>query len=710
MHHRCVVVAAIASLSCVVTAIETSFQCQFEYEAPILHRDGQMAVGPRVRWNTQSIVSGFGMEQGAQLELQVTEFQATTWRAYSVLKLREVHIRSDYVLCHYPASMRFAVPPPGQEGALPWTLKFDVPQASLYTLQAQVCGAASVNITGSVNMVNVGYDGELSEHLGVQELGLRPLYKVLLAAYLVGLVLLVLGCYVWRRNVPKIYYAYQAAVQMKAISIALKLGCYHGRSTHGEVSWFLDAAQDMGESVTSATLLVVAVNKALCRPTDAQKCRAYLLSEYALQSMLMLGVIVALNYTIAQLKLEVDYERWNSFVTPLAYMKLDQFQRFRFVFLGYLLMPTFLLILNMEIFADGELEAELKRLGGTGDASVKQLLGKGYRDVVQLIIRPQRALYNVEDLGPVRFRVSELSVDSTADNVTEARRRDFVMLNDRGLKVCCSHWQLFSEDGHKPAVTPCLIYLHSNIGSRMDALRVRDAALRRGFSVFTFDCCGSGLSDGVYVTMGWNEAMDLFAVLQTLEHDESVSDICLYAHSMGTFPVVVNMALRAAGAADKKMLKKLEALPHSLRTGQAPKLVKPIRGIVLDSGYASMTHVNEGLLRQMQDEGFPVPKAMMKLAMATINKSVKKRTEVDIELLRPVDYVGLCYAPALFVAAENDRYVPSEQSDELASKYAGLSKVKRVIGAHYDPRDPTTYEEAVEFLHAAIYPTGSKLP
>lgn len=26
-------------------------------------------------------------------------------------------------------------------------------------------------------MVNLGYDGALSEHLGVQELGLRPLYK-----------------------------------------------------------------------------------------------------------------------------------------------------------------------------------------------------------------------------------------------------------------------------------------------------------------------------------------------------------------------------------------------------------------------------------------------------------------------------------------------------------------------------------------------------
>ncbi|KAG7386259.1 hypothetical protein PHYPSEUDO_000473 [Phytophthora pseudosyringae] len=359
---------------------------------------------------------------------------------------------------------------------------------------------------------------------------------------------------------------------------------------------------------------------------------------------------------------------------------------------------------EMEIFAEGELEAELKRLGGTGDASAKQLLGKGYRDVVQLVIRPKRALYDVHELGPERFQVAELSVGPTQDDVTQAKRRDFDVYNERGLRVHCSHWRLFAQGSSVPAVSPCLVYLHSNIGSRLDALRVRDAALARGFSVLAFDCCGSGLSDGVYVTMGWNESLDLLAVLQSLEKDESVSDICLYAHSMGVFPVIANVAIRAAGAADKKMKAKLQTLPHVLRTGQSPKLFKPIRAIVLDSGYASMKEVNEGLLHEMQQEGFPVPKAVMKVAMSAINKSVRKRTDVDIELLRPVDFVELCYAPALFVAASNDRYVPKEQSEELATKYSGPTKILRVEGEHYDQRDATTYTQAVEFLYNALHP------
>lgn len=162
-------VAYFGALLSAVEAVETSFELQFEYEDPKSLLTGQTTVGgPRIRWNTQSVVAGFGMEQGARLELQVTDLQivaAANWtlatavpvvftlydsdqcRTYAVLKLREVHIRSDFVLCHYPGAMRFAVPPADPKAALPWTLVFDVRKASQYTLQAQVCGDTSVNVT-----------------------------------------------------------------------------------------------------------------------------------------------------------------------------------------------------------------------------------------------------------------------------------------------------------------------------------------------------------------------------------------------------------------------------------------------------------------------------------------------------------------------------------------------------------------------------------
>lgn len=369
---------------------------------------------------------------------------------------------------------------------------------------------------------------------------------------------------------------------------------------------------------------------------------------------------------------------------------------------------------GMEIFAEGELEAEMQRLGGSGDSSVKKLLGKGYRDVVQLIIRPKRAEYSLQALGPSTLRLAELkpagsnkelnpAATNEDDEFRVVRRRDFDVLNDRKLRVVCSHWQLYEDaDSAAPLATPCLVYLHSNIGSRVDALNMRDLALRRGFSVLALDFCGSGLSDGVYVTMGWNEARDLNAVLQELENDPAVTEFAIYAHSMGTFPAVVNVAARSL-VADKKLLAKMETLPHELRPANANVLAKPIKALVFDGGYATMAQVNEGLLRAMQEEGFPVPKSVMKLAMAAIQKSAKKRAEVDLDLLRPIDFVGACSIPALFIAGDNDRYVLPQQSEELVSKYPGPASLLPVKGEHYTPRDPAVYAQAVDFLYSGCH-------
>lgn len=362
---------------------------------------------------------------------------------------------------------------------------------------------------------------------------------------------------------------------------------------------------------------------------------------------------------------------------------------------------------GMEIFEAGELEAELKRLGGAGDSSVKKMLGSGYRDVVGLVIRPQRADYELADLGETSFRLSDAD-DPAASASTSKRvvkRTDFEVLNDRTLKLVCSHWQLYEgdEEDCQPIAAPCLIYLHSNIGSRVDSRRVRDHALRRGFSVLAFDFCGSGKSDGVYVTMGWNEAKDLNAVLQALEGNSSVMSFVIFAHSMGTFPAIVNVASRSLVEVDKKTQAKLDSLPHELRPANVNQLGKPIKGLVIDSGYATMAQANEGMLRTMQDEGFPLPKSVMKLALAAINQSVKKRTEVDIDQLRPVEFAAACTIPALFLAGKNDRYIAPEQSDELASKYPGPATVLKVEGEHYDPRDDQVYANAVDFLYGALH-------
>ncbi|TYZ68645.1 hypothetical protein PybrP1_000284 [[Pythium] brassicae (nom. inval.)] len=375
---------------------------------------------------------------------------------------------------------------------------------------------------------------------------------------------------------------------------------------------------------------------------------------------------------------------------------------------------------EIEIFAEGELEAEFKRLNGAADMGLKKFVKKSYNDVIQMVIRPPRATYLVEALGELEFPLpasvdelmrNGLSLRDTngSDSAPPAarpfvRRHDFHVLNERELKVLCSHWRLYANrESAAPTPSPCLIYLHSNLGSRLDALRVRDLALQRGFSVLAFDFAGSGLSDGLFVTMGWNETNDLHAVLQHVEADASVQDLCIFAHSMGTYPAIVNVASRALPLVDRKQRESMDALlPAYLRSANVNALAKPIRGLVLDGAFSSMKTLIKEFMASIQGEGFDIPKPLLKLACSVVEQSVKKRTDVTLEKLRPVEFVAACFVPALFVVGAADRYVAPQHSEALAAQYGGPAVIKKVDGEHYTPRLESVYSEAVDFLDAAL--------
>lgn len=57
-------------------------------------------------------------------------------------------------------------------------------------------------------------------------------------------------------------------------------------------------------------------------------------------------------------------------------------------------------------------------------------------------------------------------------------RRDFEVRNQRGLKLVCTQWRpSFTEDTSK---LPCVVYLHGNSSARVDVVKTRSLAVRRG--------------------------------------------------------------------------------------------------------------------------------------------------------------------------------------------------------------------------------------
>jgi len=81
---------------------------------------------------------------------------------------------------------------------------------------------------------------------------------------------------------------------------------------------------------------------------DQTNCAPYELGEYVIHSLLLLAVIVAINFNLTHLRSSLNEYSW-SFMAPLYYRNLKQYQLFRWLFLAFLLLPTFALLIELLI-------------------------------------------------------------------------------------------------------------------------------------------------------------------------------------------------------------------------------------------------------------------------------------------------------------------------------------------------------------------------
>ena len=133
---------------------------------------------------------------------------------------------------------------------------------------------------------------------------------------------------------------------------------------------------------------------------------------------------------------------------------------------------------------------------GDSPASYWTMARQGYQEVVNAVIRPPRAQYSIDALGPDRFQIDGAIFERT----------DLTLTNARKQVLQCSHWEPVSRPAAK---LPCCIYMHGNASCRAEARAILTYALRAGLTVFAFDFAGSGHSDGEWVSLGFFERDDL---------------------------------------------------------------------------------------------------------------------------------------------------------------------------------------------------------
>jgi hypothetical protein len=133
------------------------------------------------------------------------------------------------------------------------------------------------------------------------------------------------------------------------------------------------------------------------------------------------------------------------------------------------------------------------------------LIKTGYEELVKAIIRPPRAEYTLDELGPSTFEYGGV----------QFIREDNHLANPRGIRLACSLWRRRDMVD----ALPCVIYMHGNASCRAEALQVLAGVLATGASLFAFDFAGCGMSEGEFISLGWFEKVRAMA---TCDHERRV--------------------------------------------------------------------------------------------------------------------------------------------------------------------------------------------
>jgi cephalosporin-C deacetylase-like acetyl esterase len=137
------------------------------------------------------------------------------------------------------------------------------------------------------------------------------------------------------------------------------------------------------------------------------------------------------------------------------------------------------------------------------DYLTKKLFGGSYDDLWKAVIRPPRDDYKIEDLGPEKFTISGKNY----------MRTDFDLKNPRGFTIKCSMWEPEERICER---LPCVIALHGNSSSRIEAINEVKILLPMNITLLAFDFSGCGMSEGEFISLGYYERDDVQTVIEHL--------------------------------------------------------------------------------------------------------------------------------------------------------------------------------------------------
>lgn len=292
------------------------------------------------------------------------------------------------------------------------------------------------------------------------------------------------------------------------------------------------------------------------------------------------------------------------------------------------------------------------------------VVGEQYNQAWKAVIRPPRNSYSVEELGPVRFNLGK----------SLYKRTDLRLKSPRGHMLECSHFLPARIPEEKQ---PCVVYLHGNSSSRLEALSVLPLLLPLDVSIFCLDLSGSGRSQGDYVSLGHNEEEDLCTALEYLRQLSTVTSIGLWGRSMGAATAIMR------AAKDSKLA-----------------------ACVLDSPFSDLRTLAAELVGQV----VTLPKFLVDIGLEVVRSEIQSRAGFDPDLVLPIKCAPRARCPALFGAAEDDSIVTAHHAQVLHNAWGGPRTIRLFSGDHNSERPAWFLAEASQFLADKLYRRTTVVP
>eukprot|EP00743_Colponemidia_sp_Colp-15_P007001 GILK01007556.1.p1 GENE.GILK01007556.1~~GILK01007556.1.p1 ORF type:complete len:464 (+),score=23.54 GILK01007556.1:49-1440(+) len=339
------------------------------------------------------IGSGFGFDVGGTLYMSinvttvdsslsnstfyfalVTESQANFWESLQSDSGRNPNVFPHWD-CYMPSALRYEF-----QNSLEFN--YVIPQRNLYYPVLLNCARHDMVVNTAARYLNpVASVGAAYVELGVQDKPFVDIYSALLTFYIFFTIVWVgmLAAF-YRRTMTGIHRAFLFILIVKLLENVVNLMYI---KTVAETSWEDDTFSGLSQFATVVAdtiflgfLLLIALGWRITRQaltarerqlfvgtflpylgfgglqaqcTGQEFCGAYVLSVYVINSLILLGVIVAMNFTISQIRMVVQDASLSGPIGDL-YIKLKVYQYYRWVFLVYLMLPTALLIISVTVF------------------------------------------------------------------------------------------------------------------------------------------------------------------------------------------------------------------------------------------------------------------------------------------------------------------------------------------------------------------------